>query len=159
MYSFSYLEPVCCSISSSTCGFLTCIQISQEAGQVIWHSHLFQNFPIYCDPHCQRLWHTQYGRSRCFSIILLLFRWSSRSLDHLMVQMVHLISGSFAFSKTSLKFLKFMVHILLKPGLENFEHYFTGVWDECTCGVVSAFFGIALYMQYIIHYFIILTYY
>ena len=45
MYSFSYLEPVCCSISSSNCCFLTYIQISQEAGQVVWYSHLFQNFP------------------------------------------------------------------------------------------------------------------
>ena len=45
MHSFSYLEPVCCSMSSSNCCFLTCIQISQEAGQVVWYSHLFQNFP------------------------------------------------------------------------------------------------------------------
>ena len=45
MYSFSYLEPVCCSMSSSNCCFLTCIQVSQEAGQMIWYSHLFQNFP------------------------------------------------------------------------------------------------------------------
>ena len=45
MYSCSYLELVCCSMSSSNCGFLTCIQISQEAGQVVWYSHLFQNFP------------------------------------------------------------------------------------------------------------------
>ena len=43
--SFSYLEPVCCSMSSSNCCFLTCIQVSQEAGQVVWYSHLFQNFP------------------------------------------------------------------------------------------------------------------
>ena len=45
MYSFSYLEQVYCSRSSSNCCFLTCIQISQEAGQVVWYSHLFQNFP------------------------------------------------------------------------------------------------------------------
>ena len=45
MYSFSYLEPVCCSMSSSNCCFLICIQVSQEAGQVLWYSHLFQNFP------------------------------------------------------------------------------------------------------------------
>ena len=45
MNSFSYLEPVCCSMSSSNCCFLTCIQISQEADQVVWYSHLFQNFP------------------------------------------------------------------------------------------------------------------
>uniref|UniRef100_A0A4W2IBB4 Clusterin n=1 Tax=Bos indicus x Bos taurus TaxID=30522 RepID=A0A4W2IBB4_BOBOX len=44
-YSFSYLEPVYCSMSSSNCCFLTCIQISQEADQVVWYSHLFQNFP------------------------------------------------------------------------------------------------------------------
>ena len=55
----------------------------------------------------------------------------------------NLISGSSAFSKTSLNIYKFMVHILLKPGLENFEHYFTSVWDECNCAVVWAFFGIA----------------
>ena len=47
MYSFSYLEPVCCSMSISNCCFLTCIQVSQEAGQVVWYSHLFQNFPHY----------------------------------------------------------------------------------------------------------------
>ena len=55
----------------------------------------------------------------------------------------NLISGSSAFSKTSLNIWKFMVHVLLKPGLENFEHYFTSMWDECNCAVVWAFFGIA----------------
>ena len=51
MYSFSYLEPVCCSMSSSNCCFLTCIQVSQEAGQVVWYSHLFQNFPQFIVMH------------------------------------------------------------------------------------------------------------
>ena len=51
MYSFSYLEPVCCSMSSSNCCFLTCIQISQEACQVVWYSHLFQNFPQFIVIH------------------------------------------------------------------------------------------------------------
>ena len=55
----------------------------------------------------------------------------------------NLISGSSVFPKTSLNIWKFMVHVLLKPGLENFEHYFTSVWDECNCAVVWAFFGIA----------------
>ena len=45
----------------------------------------------------------------------------------------NLISGSSAFSKTSLNVWKFTVHILLKPGLENFEHYFASVWDKCSC--------------------------
>ena len=55
----------------------------------------------------------------------------------------NLISGSSAFSKSSLNIWKFMIHILLKPGLENFEHYFASVWDECSCAVVGAFFSIA----------------
>ena len=48
----------------------------------------------------------------------------------------NLISGSSAFSKTSLNIWKFMVHVLLKPGLENFKHYFTSVCDECNCAVI-----------------------
>ena len=55
----------------------------------------------------------------------------------------NLISGSSAFSKASLNIWKFMVHVLLKSGLENFEHYFTSMQDECNCVVVCAFLGIA----------------
>ena len=51
MYSFSYLEPVCCSMSSSNCCFLICIQTSQEAGQVVWYSHLFRKFPQFVVIH------------------------------------------------------------------------------------------------------------
>ena len=54
-----------------------------------------------------------------------------------------LISGSSTFSKSSLNIWKFMAHVLLKPGLEDFEHYFSSMWDECNCVVVWAFFGIA----------------
>ena len=53
-----------------------------------------------------------------------------------------LISGSSAFYKTSLNIWKLTVHISLNPGLEEFEHYFTSVWDECDCAIVWAFFGI-----------------
>ena len=59
------------------------------------------------------------------------------------VDVGNLISGSSAFSKTGLNIWKFTVHILLKPGLENFEHYFTSVGDECNFAVVWTFFGIA----------------
>ena len=55
----------------------------------------------------------------------------------------NLIPGSSAFSKSSLNIWKFTVHLLLKPGLENFEHYFTSMWDECNFAVVWACFGIA----------------
>ena len=51
MYSFPNLKPVCCSMSGSNCCFLTCIQISQEAGQVVWCSHLFMNFPQFIVIH------------------------------------------------------------------------------------------------------------
>ena len=51
MYAFPYLEPVCWSMSSSNCCFLTCIQVSQEAGQVVWYSHLLQDFPQYIVIH------------------------------------------------------------------------------------------------------------
>ena len=57
------------------------------------------------------------------------------------VEVGNLISGSSAFSKTCLNIWKFMVHVLLKPVLENFEHYFTSMWDECNCVVVWASFG------------------
>ena len=56
----------------------------------------------------------------------------------------NLISGSSAFSKSSLNIWKFSIHILLKPGLENFEHYFARMWNECNCVVVWTLFGIAL---------------
>ena len=55
----------------------------------------------------------------------------------------HLNSGSSDFSKSSLNIWIFTDHIMLKSGLENFEHYFTSVWDECNCVAVWAFFGIA----------------
>ena len=51
IYSFSYLEPFCCSMSSSNCCFLTCIQVSQEAGQVVWYSHLLKSFPQFIVIH------------------------------------------------------------------------------------------------------------
>ena len=55
----------------------------------------------------------------------------------------NLISGSSPFSKSSLYTSKFLVYILLKPSLKNFEHYFASVWNEHNCTVVWTFFGIA----------------
>ena len=136
MYSFSNLEPVCCSMSSSNCCFLTCIQIFQEAGQVVWYSHLFQNFPQFIVIHTVK----DFGIVNKPEIdgLLQLSCFFDDPLD-----VGNLISGSSAFSKTSLNIWKFTVQRLLKPGLENLEHYFASVWDECNCAVVWAFFGIA----------------
>ena len=123
-------------MSSSNYCFLTCIQVSQEAGQVVWHSHFFQNFPQFIVIHTVKGFGVvNKAEIDVFSGALSLFRWSSGCGN--------LNSGSSAFCKTSLNISKFMVHVLLKPGLENFEHYFTSMWDECNCAVVWAFFGIA----------------
>ena len=136
MYSFSYLEPVCCSMSNSNCCFLTCIQVSQEAGQVVWYSHLFQNFPQFVVIRTVK----GFGIDNKAEIDVFL-ELSCFSDDPTNVGNV--ISGFSAFSKTSLNICKFMVHVLLKPGLGNFEHCFASVWDVCNCAVVWAFFDIA----------------
>ena len=72
--------------------------------------------------------------SRCFSGILLLL-YDSGDVDNF-------VSCSSAFSKSNLNIWKFLVHILLKPSLENFEHYFASVCDECNCATVWTFFSL-----------------
>ena len=132
MYSFPYLEPVRCSMSGSNCCFLTYIQISQEAGKVVWYSHLFKNFPQFVVIHTVK----GFGVVNKTEVDVFL-ELSCFLCDPMDVG--HLISGSSAFSKSSLNICKFSVYILLKPGLENFEHYFANVWDECNCAVVWTF--------------------
>ena len=135
MYSFPDLEPVCYSMSSSNCCFLTWIQISQEADTVVWYPHLFQNFPQFVVIHTIK----GFGviNKAEVDVFLELSCFSDDPGD-----VGSLISGSSAFSKSSLNIWKFSVHVLLKPGLENFEHYFTSVWDECNCVILWTFFGI-----------------
>ena len=137
MYSFPDFEPVCCSMSSSNCCFLTYIQISQEAGKVVWYSHLFQNFPQF------DVVHTVKGFGIVNKAEVDVFLELSCFFDD-PTDVANLISCSSAFSKSSLNIWKFSVHVVLKPGWENFEHYFTRMWDDCNCAVVWAFFGIAL---------------
>ena len=74
---------------------------------------------VYCDPHSQRLWHSQESKNGCFSGTLLLFDDPT--------DVGNLISGSSAFTKSGLNIWKFMVHKLLNPGLENFQHYFASM--------------------------------
>ena len=92
---FSYLEPVCCSMSCSDCCFLTCIQISQEADQVVWYSHLFQNFPQFI------VIHTVKGFGTVNKADIDVFVELSCFFDD-PADVGNLISGSSAFSKTSL---------------------------------------------------------
>ena len=115
MYSFPNLEPVCCSMSSSNCYFLTCIQVSQEASKVVWYSHLFTNFPQFV------VIHTVKG----FSVVNeakvdIFLEFSCFFVDPMDVG--NLVSGSSAFSKSSLYIWKFSVHVLQKPSLQDFEH-------------------------------------
>ena len=136
MCSFPDLEPVCCSMSSSNGCFLNCIQISQEAGKVVWFSHVFKTFPQFVVIHTFK----GFGMDSKAEVDVFL-EPSCFFCDP--ADVGNFTSGSSAFSKTSLNIWKVTVHILLKPGLENFEHYFASVWDECNCAVVWAFFGIA----------------
>ena len=103
---------------------------------MVWYSHLFQNFPQLIVIHTVK----GFGIVNKAEIDVFL---ELSCFFHDPVDVGNLISGSSAFPKTSLNTWKFTVHILLKPGLENFEHYFTSVWDERNCVVVWAFFGIA----------------
>ena len=108
--------------------FLTCKEASQEAGQLLWYSHLFQNFPAFFVMHTVKV----------FGIVnkaeVDLFLELSCFIDDA-ADVGHLISGSSGFSKTSLNIWKFMVYVLLKHGLDIFVHYSTSVWDECYCAV------------------------
>ena len=108
-------------MSGSNCCFLTCIQISQEAGQVVWYSHLFKNFPQFVVIHTIK----GFGivNKAEVDVFLELSSFSDDPMD-----VGDLTSGSSAFFKSSLNIWKFTVQALLKSGLEeNFEHYFTGV--------------------------------
>ena len=95
---------------------------------MVWYSHLFKNAPLV-------VIHTV----KAFGVVnkaeVDVFLELSCFFDDPM-DVGNLISGSSAFSKSSLNICKFRIHVLLKPGLENFEHYFTSVRDECNCAVV-----------------------
>ena len=86
---------------------------------MVWYSHLFQNFPVYCDPHSQGFGIVNKAEIDVFLELSCFF--------HDPADVGDLISGSSAFSKSSLNIWKFMVHVLLKPGLENFEYSFASM--------------------------------
>ena len=113
----------------SNCCFLTCIQASQDACQVVWYSHLLKNFP-----QCVVI-HTVEG----FTVV------SEAEVDVFLefpclfydsTDSGNLIFGSSAFCKLSFYIWKILVHILLKPSLKDFEHYLASMSNECDCIVV-----------------------
>jgi len=126
---------------SSNCCFLTCIHVSQEAGKVVWYSHLFKNFPQFVVIH----------RVKGFSIV------NEAEMDVFLelpcflcdqMNVGNLFSHSSAFSKYSLYIWKFLVHILLKPSLKDFECYLASMWNEHNCVIVWTFFGIVLLWEW-----------
>ena len=96
---------------------------------MVWYFHLFQNFPQFIVIHMVKGFGIVNKAEIDAFLELSCFFDDSEDVGNL-------ISGSSAFSKTSLNIRKFTVHVMLKPGLENFEHYFTNVRDECNCVVV-----------------------
>ena len=120
----------------SNCCLLTWIQVLQEEGKVVWYSHLFKNFPQLV------VIHTVKG----FSVV------NEAEVDvflefpcffYVPMDVGTLISGSSALSKSNSNICKSSVHVLLKPSLENFEHYFASIWNECNCVVFWTLFGTA----------------
>ena len=103
---------------------------------MVYYSHLFQKFPQFIVIHTV----TGFGIVNKAEIDDFL---ELSCFFHDPVDVGNLISGSSAFSKSSLNIWEFSVHVLLKPSVENFEHYFASVCDECNCSVVQTFFGIA----------------
>ena len=96
------------------------MQISQETGKVVWYLHLLKNFPQFV------VIHTVKGFGIVNKAEVDVFLELSRFFDD-PTDVGNLISGSPAFYKSSLNIWKFTVHVLLKPGLENFEYYFTSM--------------------------------
>ena len=111
MYSFPNLEPVCCSTSGSNCCFLTCTQISQETGQVVWDSHLLKNFLQFVVIHPVKGFNIVNEAEDAF-LEFFCFFYYPMNVDNL-------ISGSSAFSQSSLNIWNFTVHVLLKTCLEK----------------------------------------
>ena len=118
----STLFPVCCSMSSSNYSFLTWIQISQEAGQVVWYSHLLKNFPQFVVIHTVK----GFGivSKAEVGVFLELSCFFNDPGD-----VGNLTSGFSAFSKSSLHIWKFSVQMVLKPLLKDLEYYLASVWN------------------------------
>ena len=123
---------------------MTCTQVSQEAGKVVWYSHLFKNFSQFVVIHTVKGFSTVNEAEIDVFLELSCFFYDAEFYDVEFLWFGNLISDSSAFSKSSLNIWKFSVHELLKPDLENFEHYFASMWNEHNCVVAWTFFGIAL---------------
>ena len=105
---------------------------------MVWYSHFLKNYPQFVVIHTVRGIGLVNKAEVNIFLELSCFFYDPTDVGNL-------ISGSSAFSNSTLNIWKFTVHILLKPGLENFEYYFASLWNECNCVVVWTFFGIAFF--------------
>ena len=128
-------------MSGSSYCFLTCIQISQEGGKVVWYFHLFKNFPQFVVIHSVKGFGIVNKAEVAVFVELSCFFYDPPNVGNL-------ISGSSAFSESTLNIMRFSVHILLKPSLKDFAHYLASMWNERNCTVVWTFFGIALFWNW-----------
>ena len=120
-------------MSSSNCYFLTCIQISQEAGQVAWYSHLFKNFPLFVVIHTVESFGIK--QKSVFFWNSFAFLRSRRMLAIWSLDPLPLLNPAWTFGSSRFMYCWSLAWRIV--------HYFTRVWDECNCAVVWAFFGIA----------------
>ena len=127
MHSFPSFEPVHCLTSGFKCCFLTCIQASQEESKVVWYCYHFKYFPQFV------VIHTVNEAEVDFFFPPLEFP----CFIYDPADVGNLISGSSAFSKSSLYIWKFSVHILLEPSLKDFEYYFARMWNESNFVVLN----------------------
>ena len=124
-------------MSSSNSCLLISIQVTQEAGKVVWYSHLFQNFPQFVVIHTVKGFSIDNEAEVNVFLEFSCFFYYSMNVGNL-------IPGSSAFLKSSLYIWNFSVHELLKPNLENFEHDLASMWNECSCVATWTFFSIDL---------------
>ena len=117
MYSFPNLEPVCCFISGSNFCFLTWIQVSQEAGKVVWYFYILKKFAQFVVIHTVKGFNEVNEAEADIFLEFSLFFYDPTDVGNL-------ISGYSAFSKSHLNIWKFSVPVILKLSLGNFEHYF-----------------------------------
>ena len=119
-FSFPTFEPICRSMSNSTCCFLTCTQVLQEAGKVVWYSQLFKKFPQFAVIHTVKDFSIVSEAEVDVFLEFSCFFYDPRDVGNL-------ISNSSIFSKSSLNIWNFSVHVLLKLSLKNFGHYFASM--------------------------------
>ena len=106
---------------------MTCARVSQQTGNVFWYSHFFKKYPVCCDPHkgCSIVNEAEVDVFLEFPCFL---------FDS--VDVGNLITGSSAFSKPSFYIWSFSAHVLLKPGVKNFECKLTSMWNKWNCTIV-----------------------